>query len=377
MGCMRWAGYGSNKDAAEIVVSEGRASFTGVFRCKGQWACDCCSRRHTESARSWLRGCLFPALEAKGLTGSMATFTIPHRRSDNWGEVVSALKIAWQKTDRRLGKLWKRIGSVGKFKALEVKVGKNGIHPHLHVFISHQFGADTDEIQRQIGQVWVSACLELGREVSAHGFDWQSNCLSDYVAKGDCSLDLSGTNSSELQQHGLTLGQLLDKANLGDREAAEDWIRAIAALQGTHRFHSGGLAKKLGLDPRAEWEDPFVLAKIEASKHQKKVLISYPRLSHQKATLHNHGRPALALILRSARSGREAPVLEMVAALCRATDRALERKALLASTTKSELADVMTNAGLGPLKTMRERELYLLIKRRPTHLRRSGMALRL
>ena len=121
-------------------------------------------------------------------------------------------------------------------------------------------------------------------------------------------------------------GRVLDRAGRGDTKASAEWLRAIEALQGRSRFHAGDIAKKLGITTCTSWADEERQEEREAlsADAPEPVRITYPMRDHLTATRTDSPRPGLAMILRAARDGDTAKVLQMVAALCaeaRARDR--------------------------------------------------------
>ena len=82
-----------------------------------------------------------------GLTGGLLTFTLAHSYADDWSEVVARLFDAFTLFDRRMSKWYRRVGCLGKLKALEAPVGAHGLHhfqlePVRHVQEVHGFCPD-------------------------------------------------------------------------------------------------------------------------------------------------------------------------------------------------------------------------------------------
>lgn len=317
IGCGRWKAFG-HKLAAEIRVEGGRASMEGHFRCGCSWTCESCARQNVASNRSWLRGALFPALRENGLTGSLVTLTLSHSYDVPWQVPVASLKKAFGLMDRRLAKVYRKAGSVGKFKAVEVTVGRNGLHPHYHILLTHRPDADIDGLKDAMRRAWFAAVEEVGAFCNERGFDFQEDRLETYVAKMECAYELAAQSTKRGRKNGRTLSQLLDGAGAGDDTAGAEWQRAIAALGKTNRFHAGSLGKKLGIPTPSEWEDePAEAAGDDAESQEipEPVVIEYPLDDHLAATNPASGRAGLALILRAARRGGRPAVLLMVNAL--------------------------------------------------------------
>ena len=321
LGCGRWRNYGADPNIAEIEIpADGAPRMLGHFACRASWSCDHCARARVSQTRGWLRGALMPALSAANLSGALVTFTIAHAYGDNWADVVDKLYKAFALFDRRMAKWYRKVGCVGKLKALEAPVGANGLHPHLHVLMTYTAGVDLAELEAAMRAAWSKAVAEVGGHVNEHGFDFKADCVNDYAAKLETSHELASHGTKKARGKGRLLGQLLDRAAIGDTKAAGEWLRAQAALGGRMRFHAGGLPKKLGIPCPSEWEEEPSDDEGETSEKPEPVRITYPQVHHLKAT-GTTGRAGLAAILRSARSADPAKVLRMVAALCAEVDR--------------------------------------------------------
>lgn len=316
-GCGRWKAHGA-APVAQIAVEGGQARMSGHFICGCNWTCEMCARATVARNRSWLRGALFPALEEHGKSGSLVTLTLAHTYKVDWAVPVAALKAAYGLFDKRMAKVYKKAGSVGKFKAFEVTIGQNGIHPHFHILLTHDSDADLVAMEASMRDAWYSAVSEVGGRCTDRGFDFQANRLNDYAAKMEAAHELSSQSTKLGRKNGKSLSQTLDSAGRGNLTAGAEWQRAIKALGATNRFHAGALAKNLEISTPSEWEDEQEEAQNEGSVVP--VIIEYPLDDHLKATHPALGRPGLAMILRAAARGGQFKVRMMVNALCRYSD---------------------------------------------------------
>lgn len=325
-GCGRWRAFGFDSTQAEIEVGPDGAKLHGHFRCGNVWTCDQCGHARVSQARSWIRAALIPALEAHGLGAAMMTFTMAHSYDGNWKDSIDLLHAAYKLFDKNMARRYKAIGCLGKLKSLEVPVGVHGIHGHFHVLLSHLRGADLTAFEGLARAEWEKAVAQVGGKCNDHGFDLKLNAMADYLAKQELSHEMSNHDTKKARKKGLLLGQLLDRAGRGDTKASAEWLRAIEALQGRSRFHAGDIAKKLGITTCTSWADEERQEEREAlsADAPEPVRITYPMRDHLTATRTDSPRPGLAMILRAARDGDTAKVLQMVAALCaeaRARDR--------------------------------------------------------
>ena len=84
IGCGRWRAYGADSTIAEIQVDHRGPRLLGHFACRSVWSCDHCAKARVAQTRSWLRSALMPALDARGLSGSLVTLTLAHSYADEW-----------------------------------------------------------------------------------------------------------------------------------------------------------------------------------------------------------------------------------------------------------------------------------------------------
>jgi hypothetical protein len=316
-GCGRWKVHGA-APVAQIVVEGGQARMSGHFICGCNWTCEMCARATVARNRSWLRGALFPALAEHGKSGSLVTLTLAHSYNVDWAVPVASLKAAYGLFDKRMSKVYKKAGSVGKFKAFEVTIGWNGIHPHFHILVTHDIDADLVAMEAAMRDAWYSAVTEVGGRCTHRGFDFQANRLNDYAAKMEAAHELSSQSTKQGRKNGKSLSQTLDAAGRGDLISGAEWQRAIKALGSTNRFNAGALAKNLGIPTPSEWEseqEEPEQGELVLEEPAPPVLIEYPLDDHMAATHPALGRPGLAMILRAAARSGKPGVLSMVRAL--------------------------------------------------------------
>ena len=319
VGCGRWKAYGKNSNLAEIVVDESGARMHGHFRCGSVWTCDHCARARVAQTRSWIRGALIPAIENRKLDALMLTLTMAHTYAECWIEFMKRLHRAFQLFDQRMSRIFKKFGVIGKLKSLEAPIGKNGIHGHFHILLILPLCVDISVFEELARIAWQRAVNSVGGHCNEHGFDLKANAVADYLAKQEISHEMASHGTKSAKSKGLLLGQLLDKAALGDSKATAEWLRAIEALQGRARFHAGDISKKLNIPNCTDWEVEEAADNVSDDITQVNAQvteISYSIEKHLKATASDHPRPGLALILRTARSRCPGRVLAVVDALC-------------------------------------------------------------
>jgi hypothetical protein len=367
-GCGRWKAFGAPQGVAQIEVAGQKARMTGHFTCGCNWTCDVCARATVARNRGWLRGALFPALKERNKSGSLVTLTLAHTYNEDWAVPVAALKAAFGLMDRRMAKAYKKAGSVGKFKAFEVTIGLNGLHPHFHILLTHDADADLVALEEAMKEAWFKAVEEVGGRCTERGFDFQPNRLNDYTAKMEAAHELSSQSTKQGRKNGKTLSQTLDAAAKGDKEKGAEWQRAIAALKSTNRFHAGNLAKNLDIPTPSEWEEEEVQpdqGDLELQDDTPPVIIEYALDDHMKATNPGSGRPGLAMILRAAQRGGAPQALRMVDALCRDYDKKRMPTWLSASEPWAVEPEIIKTAKSRPLSREEVGEYLRAIKSRP------------
>jgi hypothetical protein len=119
-----------------LVDNAGVGHFSGLETCGRVWVCPVCggkirARRGEDIAEgvgTWL---------VKGGGALFLTATLPHDQGDvlevTLGLLVRGWKALW---GGHSAKKWrKRLGIVGNIKSVEITVGDNGWHPHIHAVI--------------------------------------------------------------------------------------------------------------------------------------------------------------------------------------------------------------------------------------------------
>lgn len=307
-----------------------------------------------------------PAMDLAGLAGGLLTFTLAHTYSEDWGQVVERLFKAYTLFDRRMSKWYKKLGCYGKLKSLEAPIGINGLHAHLHVLMTYAKDADLSGLVKAMTEAWAKAVEEVGGECNEHGFDFKPDCVNDYVAKIETAHEMASHGTKTARSKGKLVGQLLDRAALGDKKAQAEWLRAMGALGGRMRFHAGNLPKKLGIVCPSEWEDhernDYNDEQREATETPDPIILRYPQRFHLKATGETSKRAGLAIILRAARKGDIRLLRKTVDALCAEVDRKEDTKKMsFWDWTDDHFEKLISEASTRPL-TSDEVEAYIFGK---------------
>ena len=213
----------------------GRVHWTGTKTCGSVWACLLCAAK-IRAARAAEVDHLIKAHLATGGHCTFLTFTLPHYANDNLLDLWQAMTKAWQLTTSggAYQSLKARYGVLGFIKAVEVTVGVNGWHPHLHVVIFHDVQLREDdgslaEFQGRFLQRWARFIdRELGRPVSMlHGVVAEivrdDDGIGSYVSKINLELTRSDLKQARGDK-GRTPWQVgVDAADTGHKQDTARW----------------------------------------------------------------------------------------------------------------------------------------------------------
>jgi hypothetical protein len=289
--------HSTDAENARIDVhqrEDGRYSATmrDVAHCGNAHLCPFCASTKAAHLRDWITQVLIPAIQRKKLHLGLMTLTARHKRESDWSAFVKAYYAALADFRIALLRDLKRIGSVGRVRAVETPVGGNGIHLHVHDLFTYAPGADLDALCATVSKKWKAALKKHGLQCGKYGTDIKAEGGFEpiYIAKEITATDAKTESKSDLR----TLFFLLSRSARGDKQAGADWIRAARAIQGLDRWNVGQLAAKLGIPCPSDWQPP-----AQVSKEPIRV-ITYPQAHHMHATSPSNPRPALAHIFNAA-----------------------------------------------------------------------------
>jgi hypothetical protein len=306
------------------------AKMQDVVHCGNAHLCPFCAGAKAAHMRDWITEMLIPACQLMGLVFGLLTLTARHKRESDWGAFVEKFYAALTIFSRRFDKELKRVGSLGRVRAMESPVGSNGLHLHIHDLITYVAGMDVERMKERALQIWKDALREQGLSCTSRGVDFRRHSTFNplYIAKEMSATDAKKESKSDL----VTLFELLNRSARGNTQAGEDWIRAARAIQGRDRWNVGQLAAKLGIPTPSEWKRPQGTGLADGGTVN---VITYPQAHHMHATSPTNPRPGLAHILNAAiretrnpaTAGRTAAMaLRMCAETIKADIEALKHK---------------------------------------------------
>lgn len=261
------------------LAPDGRAYLGGIQTCGSVWMCPVCAKKITEARRSDLQQ-LSEFTRAGGGQLLMMTLTARHTRDDGLRPLLAGIKSAYRlmvSGKRALSTLLAPYEYLGAVRALEVTVGDNGWHPHMHVLLAVGT-ALTDEqvkaLQAVLFERWQKALLTRGLAEVTEGVGLQLQAgrvsgldidpITRYLCKWGVSEELSKLHTKS-GKSGRTPWQLLDAYGAGDLHAGQLWQDYRKVFKGSRQLvWSHGLRALVGLGPDVSDED---LAAAEPEQH--------------------------------------------------------------------------------------------------------------
>ena len=243
--------------------ADGKASYKGLFTCGSVWNCPICAHKIAQVRRDEVAQ-LFPYAYGNGYRLDMVTFTIPHYAHQSCAELLKLFTQA-QRNMRR-GKRYQVFKKAhrldGNVRALEVKHGFNGWHPHTHDLFMLDADADPEAVRSFLLDRWEAECKKLGliprgklRDFRKHAVQINPNMSStEYLAKQDDANNLRWGGDAEMTQHFTKKGkadslhpfQIAAKGAAGCARSRELFLEYMDAFKGrASLFWTAGLKKKV------------------------------------------------------------------------------------------------------------------------------------
>lgn len=253
-----------------VRQSDGRAGFSGLVSCGSVWVCPVCSIK-VQARRSLEVGSAVASAVGRGLPVAMITLTMRHDRGQRLGMLWDALARSWNRVTG--GKAWvtavDRFGVVGWLRVVEVTIGKNGWHVHIHalVFAEHLSPKALDELAESMWSRWSRSLQRAGlRAPLQHASEWHmieeagdGSSIGEYLSKAFREPKAAGSVGAEMTLTQSKIAQavhstrpvwaLLDEGALdGEAGPLWAWHEWEKASKGRRQIAwSKGLREELGL----------------------------------------------------------------------------------------------------------------------------------
>lgn len=179
----------------------------------------------------------------------MLTLTVRHHQWMDLRQVLGAVSDSWRKLRNRKDFRSFRLLIDGTVKALEVKVGENGWHPHLHVLAFVRPDVDFDDAAvaaYSLYEPWERLVTEqLGvSPTRSHGIDFRQLDASAAAYVSKIGFEVASANT----KGGRDFFALLPDARNGEVEAFGRCLEYLDRMRGRHSLDwSPGLRSRLGL----------------------------------------------------------------------------------------------------------------------------------
>lgn len=247
----------------ELRAKGGRVYACNVETCANVWADAVCGHKIRvrragevmEAAAAWA---------ARGGALGMVTLTVRHHEWMSLRDVLGALTDSWRKLQLR--KEWRKLrrSIFGTIKALEVKVGPNGWHPHLHVLLFLERGTDEVDVAAMVGTLfdpWAElVTARLGVSPSReHGVDFTPMGVDSaaYISKIGFEIASADTKG------GRNPLDVLGDAVAGEASAFSSVMEYLDTMKGRHSLDwSPRLRKRLGLG-EAKTDEELALEDVD------------------------------------------------------------------------------------------------------------------
>ena len=169
-------------------AKSGRNYYAGLMACGSVWVCPICAPKIQKVRADELRAAI-AAARSQGLQVAMLTPTIPHTRYDNLADLLEGFTGALGALMR--GRAWTKhirptFGVAGYVRGLETTWGEaTGWHPHAHILLFLDQGADLAELADALFPSWETAVKNRGLgQVSRAAFTLQDGTHANaYIAK--------------------------------------------------------------------------------------------------------------------------------------------------------------------------------------------------
>jgi hypothetical protein len=269
-GCGRWLdryspGRRGSDPGVELRISEGVAHMAGTQRCASVWSCPVCAAQIRQERAGSIDQAVITHL-ANGGGVEFVTLTLRHHEGDPLAVTLDAVMAGWR--DLTGSSWWKRIARPayvidGYVRSIEVTVGANGWHPHVHALLfTARPWLDHERVffEAELFDRWADCCeTRTGKRPDrGHGVKVKSVVdgagVAEYVGKvqdeGESlrkvSLEMTRHDLKSGRRKGLTPSQLLDLIDHGDDWALRAWTEWRTATKGRRAITwSNGLRERL------------------------------------------------------------------------------------------------------------------------------------
>lgn len=238
-------------NGAQIRLGEQsrRASVSGLKTCGSVWACPLCAGKVWAGRAEQLTRAL-TELDRRGGSAALITLTMRHTSKQHLEDLWAALTPGWRaiKQSRSVRQLNDLFGVMGHGRRIEVTLGVNGWHLHIHdlVFFDRKVTApEADALGDAMFSVWALNLRKHGCEpTKTHGLDVKlldlsapAAAVAGYITaastpEGAAREVTDGLGGKKARRGNRTPWQILQDAIDGDERSAALWTVYEAASKG-------------------------------------------------------------------------------------------------------------------------------------------------
>lgn len=239
---LRWCGYAIGDVGVGVEYDSLAAHLSGVGRCKSIHACPVCSAIIREGRAKEINTGLRVHLK-RGGGGLFITLTLRHLLRDELAPRLAAISRAWHQILR--GRPWEkrrdRLGYVGLIRAVEITIGANGWHPHVHAVLLFErplTDAERAGFEEWVYGRWLSIVTRkgFGTITREHGVDVRpltSAGIGAYVAKVQDEGWSAGRELARFDNKRKSPFTLLDQIREdGETRTIARWVEYVETTRG-------------------------------------------------------------------------------------------------------------------------------------------------
>jgi len=274
--CMNFLPKQGQRAEVELVKRGESYGFQGVDVCGSVWTCPVCNSRISSERRRELS----QAVENSGTYTALITFTLSHAKQDLLADLMEALRKAINST--KSGRWYESFlgdhGVVASASSLEITLGQNGWHPHIHWLVFMDQKPDPEAIKAQLSARFEKFIRKNGHYSSSiYGVDVRATRqdVSGYISKWNVIKELSNVQAKRGRGESLTVWQLAQLAVAGDQEAERLWLEyAKATYRKKALTWSRGAKELFGLQDLDD-QEVAAMPEPEDAKHEPVHVVSF------------------------------------------------------------------------------------------------------
>jgi len=238
------------------------AYFSGIASCGRIWLCPVCAAKVSARRAEEVSAVLAAHLAAKR-GGEFLTLTLPHQAGDRLEKTRRLAADGWKRVQQGRGWLALKtsLGIVGTIRALEVTVGKNGWHPHVHVIILTArplVAAEREALRSHAFAAWRTVVVRAGQAapLPAHTTIQPVTTakIGEYATKFGAALELThGQTKTARGEHRTPFEMLRDFLSTGDEADLLLWQEWERGMRGAKQLTwSRGLKARYAVEEKSD-----------------------------------------------------------------------------------------------------------------------------